>query len=339
MNARIRTLVKRTATRMRPLATHMLLLVLALSLPATARAGVYAVAVIQNANAPYQVNLRAGKGTSTESLGLYYSGTLVTVHYTEGDWCRVSVHDRDGYMQKKFLVDAGDQRDTRIPDNIRDARPYGVVNNPNPADRLNLRGKPNEDWRSEGKYYNGTEVQIMGEYEGWYHVLVDDRNGYMMAKFIDKGKRSGTGSIGEAVGTAVVQNPSAADRLHLRKEAKSGATSLGKYYTGVKVDVLGYETSDWSLVRIGDTVGYMKKEFLRFGADGDRVTSAIPDMKVANATNSEPSLLELPNADGSTRIGPFADGTEVEILGIVEGGWYHARVGDKIGYMQAKYLK
>lgn len=316
----------------------LLLLAWALSLAVSAQAGLYPVAVIQNDKNPYQVNLRAGMGTSTDSLGLYYSGTEVTVYDTKDDWCEVSVHGREGYIQKKFLVDAGDQSSVRIPDGIRDARPYGVVNNPNPADRLNLRGKPSESWDAHGKYYNGTEVQILGEYKDWYHVRVGDKSGFMMAKFVDKGVRSKTGSIGDATGKAVVSNPNPADRLHLRKEAKSGAVSLGKYYSGVVVDVLNYEDSEWSLVRVGDTVGYMRKEYLRFGADGDRVTSAIPVMTIAGTTAAKPSLYEAPNAK-SAELNAYPDGTAVEILGIVEGGWFHVRVDDQIGYMLEKGLQ
>ena len=130
----------------------------------------------------------------------------------------------------------------------------------------------------------------------------------------------------------MVNKPNPADRLHLRKEAKSGAVSLGKYYSGVVVDVLNYEDSEWSLVRVGDTVGYMRKEYLRFGADGDRVTSAIPVMTIAGTTAAKPSLYEAPNAK-SAELNAYPDGTAVEILGIVEGGWFHVRVDDQIGYM------
>lgn len=62
---------------------------------------------------------------------------------------------------------------------------YAVVNNPNPADRLNLRQSPSTDSASLGKYFNGTIVNVLGAAtEGWVHVSVGNTEGYMMERFL-----------------------------------------------------------------------------------------------------------------------------------------------------------
>ena len=66
---------------------------------------------------------------------------------------------------------------------------WAVVNNPNPADRLYLRGKASKEGRNLGKFYNRTPVyvdEIRGE---WAHVTIGrDLSGWMMTKYLAFGE-------------------------------------------------------------------------------------------------------------------------------------------------------
>ena len=64
---------------------------------------------------------------------------------------------------------------------------WAKVNNPNPADRLHLRVKPDRDSTSLGKFYNGTPVQVIREEGDWCQVMIgtDGRLvGWMMKKYL-----------------------------------------------------------------------------------------------------------------------------------------------------------
>lgn len=61
---------------------------------------------------------------------------------------------------------------------------YALVNNPNPADRLNLRTEPTTASDSLGKYYNGTPVQITEYLGDWVKVSVTGTEGYMMKRYL-----------------------------------------------------------------------------------------------------------------------------------------------------------
>lgn len=70
---------------------------------------------------------------------------------------------------------------------ILDSTGWAKVNNPNPADRLHLRVKPDRDSTSLGKFYNGTPVQVIKEEGDWCQVMigVDGRLvGWMMKKYL-----------------------------------------------------------------------------------------------------------------------------------------------------------
>lgn len=73
---------------------------------------------------------------------------------------------------------------------------------------------------------------------------------------------------------AVVCNPDPNDRLHLRTKPSREANSLGKFWNGTPVRVLG-ERDGWCQVEIGTDgrlIGWMMKKYLVTGAKMDQVT-------------------------------------------------------------------
>lgn len=132
--------------------------------------------------------------------------------------------------------------------------------------------------------------------------------------------------------SAVISNPDPTDRLNLRAAPREDAVSLGKYYNGVWV--ISYGVKDgWAEVDVQGRHGYMKDEFLTYGAAADRVQSAIPTMTVGTASLN----LRAGDSQNSKTYGNYARGTQVEILG-VGTTWHHVRIGTQVGYMMAKHL-
>ncbi len=65
-----------------------------------------------------------------------------------------------------------------------DERTFGIVINPDPRDRLHLRAKPSRSGESLGKFFTGTQVEILEEAGDWYRVRVGFDEGYVMRDFI-----------------------------------------------------------------------------------------------------------------------------------------------------------
>lgn len=63
-------------------------------------------------------------------------------------------------------------------------RDYGYVVNEFPTDRLNLREAPDTRSKSLGRYFTGTQMEILGEMDGWLHVQLDGKKGYVMEEFM-----------------------------------------------------------------------------------------------------------------------------------------------------------
>lgn len=276
---------------------------------------------VSNPNPADRLHLRATASTGASSLGKYYNGVRVDVlAYSSDTWAKVRIGNTEGYMLRQYLTTG----------NVKSVMPVLSVKNPNASDGLNLREKPMDTAKSLGKYYNGTTVYVMGIVGDWYHVIVESKTGYMLAKYITPlgGNENSPGSY------AIVKNPNPSDRLHLRVSANTGAASLGKYYNGVKVELLSYSSDTWAKVRIGNLVGYMLKQYLTTG----NVVSAIPTMVVNNPNASDRLNLRETQSDKGNSLGKYYNGTYVEVLGIGDT-WYHVRVDGKLGFMMAKYLK
>ena len=125
------------------------------------------------------LNLRAEPNGNI--LGSYPRGTKVTVLATTGEWSKVSVDGKTGYMQSRWLsgkaVSGGSSA-------VSPAAGTAVVNNPRDTQVLFLRREANVSSESLGYYRNGKTVTLLARQGDWYKVSVDGKTGYMMAKYL-----------------------------------------------------------------------------------------------------------------------------------------------------------
>lgn len=100
------------------------------------------------------------------------------------------VHVMEGYIGDHPWSDITGIDWTSLPDSYAEAvsrvdtTHWAVVNNPDPADRLNLRCEPNRQSPSLGKYYNRTPVRIREYGEEWCRVYIGRLEGYMMTDYL-----------------------------------------------------------------------------------------------------------------------------------------------------------
>ncbi len=68
-----------------------------------------------------------------------------------------------------------------------DGKRYGIVLNPTPSDRLHLRENADRNSQSLGRYFNGTQFEILGETGNWMHVrLGDGKSGYFLGEYVSE---------------------------------------------------------------------------------------------------------------------------------------------------------
>lgn len=115
-----------------------------------------------------------------------YDNTVYDVLYTTGAWLLCDMGYDMGYAYYPIYKD--------VPWCTEDGsdRQYGVVVNEFSDERLNLFEKPDQAAASLGKYFSGTQVEILDSLQEpyeicpdtWYKVEVDGKQGYMLSDFV-----------------------------------------------------------------------------------------------------------------------------------------------------------
>lgn len=132
-----------------------------------------------------------------------------------------------------------------------------------------------------------------------------------------------SGNSENSIRFAVVSNPDPADRLNLRTKPSTSAISLGKFYNGTPVTVLGTQ-GEWAYVELyKDFRGFMLIEYLSFDRD---VPSAMPIVTVTAPVGKtvHETMMENPSVSA-----PFMLGSQLEVMGVMED-WLFVRSGDHV---------
>ena len=124
---------------------------------------------------------------------------------------------------------------------------------------------------------------------------------------------------------AMVVNPKATDRLHLRELADKGSRSQGKYYTGTPVGVSAQD-GEWTLVVFGDwhswRRGYMMRRYLTLGQAGNALRLDISAMPQLDSGGKKLKVYKEP------LIGDYiwhtnSNWSTMKVIGVIGDEWYH----------------
>lgn len=209
---------------------------------------------------------------------------------------------------------------------------YAFVNNPDPADRLNLRTEPRQNADSLGKYYNGVCVQVLEEDadSSWVRVRIGMLEGYMMKQYL-------TSAAGENVNSAMptyISLSSGWELYHTRNT--NGAYSM--HGLGEMVTLLGFSTGWWH-VQAGNEIGFVPAGFASFEQLSGSYYDGFPIAVINNPNPNDRLNLRVAARQNSTSLGKYYNGCIVAVLKSGENGWSKVRIGNLEGYMMEKYLE
>ena len=258
-----------------------------------------------------RVKLRAKPSTNSKILGQYFSGVLVQVLGTKGDWHNVIIGDREGYMMCKFLT-------TEIAKDDRNAQGCpGVVRYPAPEGSLPLYREPS-DTSAILASMSGS-VDVLGTInDDWLHVRCRDDKGRFLYGYCS----STDVTMAENFATFVVDTGEASQKLHLREAPSKDSKSLGQYFCGTKVySLFDNHTNgdDWSKVRIGDKIGYMLSKHLDHSSGGTH--NFYPPL----SETLQSSVVMYDTYNGKEPVGSLSQNVPFSILGIC-GERYYIRI-------------
>ncbi|MDR0928248.1 MAG: leucine-rich repeat protein [Oscillospiraceae bacterium] len=198
--------------------------------------------------------LRAAPDKSARVLDRYQNGTTARLLYVyQGDWCRVMTPDgRTGFFPMDQVVELDDYNVFVLPEwaQAKDHSHFIAYTAPDESQPMIQR------------FGETHQMRVLYQVGSWYKLLYDTKPVYVptrdMIVAVGEARRADDG-----FGYAVVTNDNLHDRLHLREEASKGSASLGRFFSGTQVSILGYVNEEWAHVRLLDgRTGYMMRAFL-----------------------------------------------------------------------------
>lgn len=284
---------------------------------------------VVNIDNSYRLNLRQEARSLAVSNGKYYTGTpVILTGATENGFAQVLLAGTAlGWMDLRFLTTDAESFVPETP--IVTVKGSGAV----------LRSGPGTDYPRLRRYERGTPVTVLGvRSDGWYHVQVDDRVGYMNDVLLSGnfpfgyGMDSDNPSIAESTtdqsSVFYINTRSSGGQLHLRKSASASSKSMGLFYTGTPLSVTGYTRTGWAYVRIGQTEGYMAADY--FTEVQPQQYGAVRFIRNSRATGL--NLRDEPSTGGAL-LSFVPNNSKVILLGELSNDWCYVDYNGTLGYM------
>ncbi len=274
-----------------------------------------------------RVKLRAAPSTDAAVLGQYFAFVKTEVLAEDGEWWRVRIGDREGYMMSRFLTKDVPDNDTFVQGQS------GRVCTGNASEPL--YAAPTTD-ASVLTVMDAGNLYVLGTVNGdWLHVLYRAEGAQPVT-----GYASGADiAMTENLATVAVNTGSETARLNLRALPSQSAVSLGLFFSGTEMDRLfdDHVNGDgWTLVRIGGLVGYATDTFL---------TSADEGGLAYRPPLSGTKYASVPVFDGPYAQEASDSVTERDVFAVlgVCGARYYIRVltgeAERFGYVESKDVR
>ena len=286
---------------------------------------------VNNPDPADRLNLRAAPGRDAHSIGKYYSGVSVELlDVPQNGWAHVRIAPYEGYMDMAYLTPGLGENEVKF------AMPCLVVKSPQGA---TLRSEPTPAAEALYTYGKGSQLfNVLGVLSnGWIHVYFAGCNGFLPADaLIPKLTFDKTETSAPAGYFAYVNNPDPADRLNLRAAPSANADSLGKYYNGVEVLVLGDAGNGYWHVQVNctKTVGYMDAAYLTTAYVD---ASLRPTAKVRNPNAALTNIRSAPSY-ASEVLYTAENGEGLAVMGVTPDGWLHVQTEGIFGYIRSSLV-
>lgn len=210
----------------------------------------------------------------------------------------------------------------------------------NANSRLNVRSQPSTSSSVVTLVQHGVCVEVLGSSGNWSYVRYNGYVGYVKTSFLVFAEDSGSTAAPEptpspAAGVAVISLSSSSSKLNVRKSATTKSAIQGTLRHGTQVEVLEL-SEEWSQIRSGSLIGYVKTSYLSFGDSSD-AESAVKTAYITLKDSSGRLNVRSQASTASSIVGRLTHGAQVEVLG-ESGAWSRIRRGTLSGYVMTSYL-
>ena len=326
--------------------------------PPVESTGIYAVVRLSDSSS--RLNLRAQPSASSSVVGKLAHGTRVEVLETRGDWARILYAGATGYVMKSYLQL---EESVPVPTPTAGVSPgqWATLTLSSTSGRMHVRQGPSTSTPSWDILSHGARVEVLGETGEWSNIRANGVVGYVKTQYLVFDAAAATPTpvatptpaptAGVSPGQwATLNLGSSSGRMHVRQGPSTSTPSLDIIAHGARVEVLG-EVGEWSNIRVNGVVGYVKTQYLVFGAQpaedeeedlplfgGSEDGESGGAYATVKLSSSSSQLNVRASASTASRVvARLSHGFRVEVLG-VSGDWVKIRALGVEGYVARAYL-
>ena len=243
---------------------------------AAATAVVCTGALAANVTSTTNVNVRSGPGNSYSVLTVMKSGTTTSNLGTSGNWTKVTVNGKTGYVYNKYLTSGSNAPST--PTTSTSKTVYVT------ASALNVRSGAGTSYSVIGSLSKGKAASVVGTSGNWYKIKYGSGYGYISASYTSAKAPSSSTSNTPPTTSSGKTYYSTTSGLNVRSGPGTSYASKGTLSYGQAVSVVD-SSSYWYKIKFGSGYGYVGSKYL---------STSKP-----SSTTSTPSTPDTPSSSSS----------------------------------------
>lgn len=245
---------------------------------AAATAVVCTGALAANVTSTTNVNVRSGPGNSYSVLTVMKSGTTTSSLGTSGNWTKVTVNGKTGYVYNKYLTSGSNAPST--PTTSTSKTVYVT------ASALNVRSGAGTSYSVIGSLSKGKAASVVGTSGNWYKIKYGSGYGYISASYTSaKAPSSSTSNTPPTTSTSSGKTYySTTAGLNVRSGPGTSYASKGTLSYGQAVSVVD-SSSYWYKIKFGSGYGYVGSKYLSTSKPSSTTsTPSTPDTPSSNSS-------------------------------------------------------
>ena len=220
---------------------------------AAATAVVCTGALAANVTSTTNVNVRSGPGNSYSVLTVMKSGTTTSSLGTSGNWTKVTVNGKTGYVYNKYLTSGSNAPST--PTTSTSKTVYVT------ASALNVRSGAGTSYSVIGSLSKGKAASVVGTSGNWYKSKYGSGYGYISASYTSAKAPSSSTSNTPPTTSSGKTYYSTTSGLNVRSGPGTSYASKGTLSYGQAVSVVD-SSSYWYKIKFGSGYGYVGSKYL-----------------------------------------------------------------------------
>lgn len=217
---------------------------------AAATAIVCTGALAANVTSTTDVNVRSGPGNSYSVLTVMKQGTTTAKLGESGNWVKLTVNGKTGYVYSKYLTSGGSSSSTTSTQ-----KTVYVT-----ASSLNVRSGSGTSYSVIGGLSKGSSASVVGTSGNWYKIKYGSGYGYISSSYTSSSAPSGGSSDSGSTTTSKTMYCNVSS-LNVRSGPGTSYSAKGILSYGQAVSVVD-TSSYWYKIKYGSGYGYVGSKYL-----------------------------------------------------------------------------